>query len=233
MKRSRKISFHIFYLTPVHSSSLYVGGASFDILAAATQDHWLWSWETQFHSCFGTGLQQTTTQRGRVGYWQCARPESPRVPASWRADRVNAGDFIIPLEGEASLWASQRCRARCLLLGRALRTIVESDSTVRPLNESLKMTIFLFFEAILFFFFSVIRKCFSLSRILNRNLMFGKDACVHAKRLHSCPTLCNPMDCSPPGSSVHGDSLGKNTGVGCHVPSSRGSSWPRDWIHVS
>ena len=33
----------------------------------------------------------------------------------------------------------------------------------------------------------------------------------------SCPTLCNPTDCSPPGSSVHGDSLGKNTGVGCHV----------------
>ena len=32
----------------------------------------------------------------------------------------------------------------------------------------------------------------------------------------SCPTLCDPMDCSPPGSSVHGDSPGKNTGVGCH-----------------
>ena len=31
----------------------------------------------------------------------------------------------------------------------------------------------------------------------------------------SCPTLCNPMDCSPPGSSVHGDSPGKKTGVGC------------------
>ena len=31
------------------------------------------------------------------------------------------------------------------------------------------------------------------------------------------PTLCNPMDCSPPGSSVHGDSPGKNTGVGCHA----------------
>ena len=28
--------------------------------------------------------------------------------------------------------------------------------------------------------------------------------------------LCNHMDCSPPGSSVHGDSSGKNTGVGCH-----------------
>ena len=33
-----------------------------------------------------------------------------------------------------------------------------------------------------------------------------------------CLTLCNPMDCSLPGSSVHGDSPGKNTGVGCHSP---------------
>ena len=32
-----------------------------------------------------------------------------------------------------------------------------------------------------------------------------------------CPTLCNPIDCNPAGSSVHGDSLGRNTGVGCHV----------------
>ena len=32
----------------------------------------------------------------------------------------------------------------------------------------------------------------------------------------SCPTLCHPMDCSPPGSSVHRDSPGMNTGVGCH-----------------
>ena len=31
----------------------------------------------------------------------------------------------------------------------------------------------------------------------------------------SCPTLCNPMDCSLPGSSVHGDSAGKNIGEGC------------------
>ena len=33
----------------------------------------------------------------------------------------------------------------------------------------------------------------------------------------SCLTLWNPLDCSPPGSSVHGDSPGKNTGVGCHA----------------
>ena len=34
-----------------------------------------------------------------------------------------------------------------------------------------------------------------------------------AKSLQSCPTLCDPMDCSPPGPSVHEDSPGKKTGV--------------------
>ena len=33
----------------------------------------------------------------------------------------------------------------------------------------------------------------------------------------SCLTLCNLMDCSLPGSSVYGDSPGKNTGVGCRA----------------
>ena len=31
------------------------------------------------------------------------------------------------------------------------------------------------------------------------------------------PILCDSMNYSPPGSSVHGDSPGKNTGVGCHA----------------
>ena len=42
-------------------------------------------------------------------------------------------------------------------------------------------------------------------------------AFAHAKSLQLCPTLCDPMDCSPPASSVHGDSPGEKTGVGCHV----------------
>ena len=32
----------------------------------------------------------------------------------------------------------------------------------------------------------------------------------------SCPAVCDPMGCSLLGSSVHGDSPGKNTGVDCH-----------------
>ena len=37
---------------------------------------------------------------------------------------------------------------------------------------------------------------------------------MHAQ---SCPTLCNRMDCSLPGSSVHGDSPGKQNGAGCRA----------------
>ena len=40
-------------------------------------------------------------------------------------------------------------------------------------------------------------------------------SCLVVLRLgiQSCPTVCDPMDCSPPGSSVPQDSSGKNTGV--------------------
>ena len=41
--------------------------------------------------------------------------------------------------------------------------------------------------------------------------------CVHTKSLQSCLTLCDPMDYSWPSSSVHEDSPGNNTGVGCHA----------------
>ena len=34
--------------------------------------------------------------------------------------------------------------------------------------------------------------------------------------IQSCLTLCDPMDCSPPGRPYPWDSPGKNTGVGCH-----------------
>ena len=56
--------------------------------------------------------------------------------------------------------------------------------------------------------------------------------CFYAKSLQSCPTVCDPMDCSPPGSSVHGDSP-RRVLEWVATPSSGGSSWPRDLTHVS
>ena len=47
----------------------------------------------------------------------------------------------------------------------------------------------------------------------------------------SCPTLCNPVDCSLIGSYVHGN-LQARILEGVAIPFSRGSSWPRDqtWV---
>ena len=48
----------------------------------------------------------------------------------------------------------------------------------------------------------------------------------------SCLTLCNPMDCSPPGSSVHGI-LPARILEWVAISFSRGSFWPRDWTLIS
>ena len=48
----------------------------------------------------------------------------------------------------------------------------------------------------------------------------------------SCPTLCEPMDYNPPGSSVHGI-LQARILEWAAMPSSRESSWPRDRTHIS
>ena len=51
-------------------------------------------------------------------------------------------------------------------------------------------------------------------------------------KFQSRPALCNPMDCSPPGSSVHGI-LWATVLEWVTISFSRGSSWPRDRICVS
>ena len=53
-----------------------------------------------------------------------------------------------------------------------------------------------------------------------------------AKSLQSCPTLCDPVDQSPPGSSVHGFLQARRLEEAA-VPSCRGSSQPRDKTLVS
>ena len=56
--------------------------------------------------------------------------------------------------------------------------------------------------------------------------------CLACMRAQLCPTLCDPMDCSLPGSSVHGTIL---SGIleWAAISSSRGSSRPRDGARAS
>ena len=57
-------------------------------------------------------------------------------------------------------------------------------------------------------------------------------ACMFSKSLQSCLTLCDPVDCRPPGSCVH-ESLHARILERVSMPSSRGSSQPRAWTCVS
>ena len=56
--------------------------------------------------------------------------------------------------------------------------------------------------------------------------------CMYAKLLQSCPALCDPIDSSPPRSSVH-RILQARILEWVAMPSSRGSSWSGDRICLS
>ena len=55
---------------------------------------------------------------------------------------------------------------------------------------------------------------------------------VKVKVTHSCPTVCDPMDCIRPGSSVHGI-LQARILEWVAVPFSRGSTQSRNWTQIS
>ena len=63
-------------------------------------------------------------------------------------------------------------------------------------------------------------------------LLFIHSACICAKLLQSCPTLCNAMDCSPLGSTIH-VTFQARIQEWVAMSYSRGSSQPRDWTCVS
>ena len=65
-------------------------------------------------------------------------------------------------------------------------------------------------------------------RLAGKSKQHNRRTCVCTKLLQSCLTLCIPMD---PRILCPWDSLGNN-GVGCHALF-QGSSWPKDWTHVS
>ena len=78
--------------------------------------------------------------------------------------------------------------------------------------------------------------CSDLSQIPQQMIIYSFDwraaLSIHSLVTQSCPTLCSPMDCSLPGSSVHGIHQGRIL-ERVAISFSRGSSWPRDETHIS
>ena len=76
---------------------------------------------------------------------------------------------------------------------------------------------------------SVLRGC---SRYRDAEEHLSKEPCVSNSVAQACLTLCDPMGRSPPGSSIHGI-LQARILDWVAMPSSRGSSRPRDGTHIS
>ena len=160
----------------VHSSSLYVGWASFDIrgshsgpLALELENALpllLWKLTTPDR------LQPNVDPSVVYSVPAPANPQGASLTEELTAWALET--WLFPLEEAASLWTFT---ARCLLPGRVLRTIVESDSTVRPLTKSSSTTVFFYLlKWIHIFFFSNSRgTLILLNRILNRNPIYEKD----------------------------------------------------------
>ena len=74
------------------------------------------------------------------------------------------------------------------------------------------------------------RLCILTDYIYNENILCS--IWVPAKLLQFCLTVCNPLDCNLPGSSVHGLFQARIL-EWVAIFYSRGSSWPRDQTHVS
>ena len=68
----------------------------------------------------------------------------------------------------------------------------------------------------------------TLSKLFNMSTFWKVNMLV----AQLCLALCNPVDISSPGSSVHGISQARIL-EWVAIPFSRGSSWPRDWTWVS
>ena len=81
----------------------------------------------------------------------------------------------------------------------------------RKWNIENEKTLFTLILVSIFFRLKFINVWLSIKRIMINSLSYNLYSL-------SCLTLCDPMDCSPPGSSVHKDSPGKKIRVSCHGP---------------
>ena len=128
---------------------------------------------------------------------------------------------------------SQKSPSTPKITSSALVSLSPCSSALHPCSEylhpeSFSLLVFLLYlQHSPFYFFLLDSKCAKASLASSQPAVL---CCP--KSLQSCPTLCDPMDCSPPASSAHG--ILQETILECvAMPFCRGSSSPRDPTGVS
>ena len=102
----------------------------------------------------------------------------------------------------------------CVYWSQILQTLYNTDTHMTVLTHCRELVNFPLFPLSLP---RVLIAFYNESLVLILTWASGTTRAVLCLVAQSCLTLCEPMSCNPPGSSVQGDSPGKNTGVGCHA----------------
>ena len=108
-----------------------------------------------------------------------------------------------------------------------------------PMTFFCHTVIYIYYNVVLFFGGSILKSykievfCYRvLSLVLPKTCYWQSDLTISWSEVQSCPTLCDPMDCSLPGFSIHGIFQARIL-EWVAISFSRGSSQPRDRILVS
>ena len=130
---------------------------------------------------------------------------------------------LIMLERSSVLW---RCGTKSLCFCET-RFIIYRMSTLHDHSQGCHIICVCVWVCV---FLGTYKDAFKTSRKPRKPLHKGDSGGSLVTKL--CPTLCDPMDCSPPGSSVRGI-LQTRILEWVAIWSSRGSSQPRDRTHIS
>ena len=147
-------------------------------------------------------------------------------------ESARAGDIILP-QSNNRFWIAH---ALGISLPKQLQVVTAVTLDLAPSTcEGEAITHQCWYQAGSLFFSFIL--FLSISGTLGLNECLLVRVCVHAwVCVHSlaqlCLTLGNPMDCSPPGSSVYEIFLARIL-EWVAISFSRGASWPRDWTHIT
>ena len=130
--------------------------------------------------------------------------------------RIDRFDFLA-LQG--TLKRLQHHSSKALILQHSGFFMVQLSYLYMTTGKTIALTIQTFVGKVMSLFVIIFlqrNKCLLISW-LQSPFAIILEPCTVCLVPQSCPPLCNPMSCSSPGSSVHGDSQSKNTGVSCHA----------------
>ena len=151
--------------------------------------------------------------------------ESACLACTWTLCFFPRPPFTLPAPWKINIWAYSYLQFHCRPSNSLCLKIRANHEML--ISYSLRYLVMEFFNGKIIFDWNIIALQYCVTCCCTTTRI--SYACMCAQSLMQlCPTLCDPMDCNPPGSSVHGIFQAR-----IREWVARGSSQPRDWTQGS